>query len=532
MKILLVLIFISLSLQFSIDPEKIHFTDEHGRSLIFHGVNVVYKIFPFKPRTDTFDKYSFSDQDIANLKAHGINAVRLGLIWEGLETEEGVYNTELINVYKGIAVKLKANDIGIIIDLHQDLISRLFCGEGMPLFYARLLKINSSCLNSVFQAIMQSQGICHSFYGLDIEFDKENVPTRESCDRQSFAKLHTIAEFDTLYAQIYDNEHGLFDKLVNLWKFIIKNVNSWDIHSHLIGYDLWNEPFPRRILSDFKTLKPGYKDDRDYVEFYGKLFERLSTETSHFISLFQNSPFDALNGVVGFYFGNFSKLPAGPEKNTQQGLNVHYYCYAADASMLSQKEPTLEQAKGICRDFYTQRIAFDAKRAAELKVPLLITEFGACSHGQSCQEEMKSIINESEKYLANWFYWNYKGFDDPTTTMGGDEEGLIDENTIISEVKRKAIVRPYAMKYQGKPILSFYDEIENIYTTKFMADTAIDAPTELYVSKTLTTMKDYDVIVRHDDKFEAIQVFEGDFVKIQVKGSGKTEVEVIIIGKY
>ena len=530
MKIFLIASLFSLSLLFSIDPSTIHFSDEYGRSIIFHGVNVVYKIHPFKPSTTTFDKYSFSDADIKQLKSHGINAVRLGLIWEGIETSPRVYDQSIMDVYKEIAIKLKENDIGIIIDLHQDLISRLFCGEGIPIFYAKQLKLNSSCYNTVTQAAMRALGLCHSFYDLGIEFDDYDIPTRESCQKQSFARLHTIAEFDSIYAQIYDNKFGLFDSLVSLWTFIIKNVDSWGIHDHLIGYDLWNEPFPRQILSDYKTLKPGYKDDRDYVEFYDKLYKRLSPLSNHFISLFQNSPLDAFNAYFKYMFGNYSKLPSGQENRDKQALNIHYYCFAASLSMLEEKEPTYEQATGLCREFYMERMSFDADRARQLGVPLIVSEFGACSHGKSCQEEIRTIVTEAEKNLSSWFYWNYKGYNDPTTTMGGDEEGLVDKDNIISEVKRKAAVRPYGMKYQGKPIISKYDEVKKKYITRYQFNPDVIAPTEIYASKTLTSLGDFKVTVKVQEGFKYEMAVHGDYVWVMVKGAKKSTVEVELQG--
>ena len=60
--------------------------DGHGRSILFHGVNVVYKVAPYIPSDGEFDtEDSLNAFDIQNLKKWGMNFVRLGVMWEGVE---------------------------------------------------------------------------------------------------------------------------------------------------------------------------------------------------------------------------------------------------------------------------------------------------------------------------------------------------------------------------------------------------------------------------------------------------------------
>ena len=53
----------------AIDPESRQFIDENGRSVLFHGVNIVYKVAPYIPSDGAFDAGdSLNDEDIQNLK--------------------------------------------------------------------------------------------------------------------------------------------------------------------------------------------------------------------------------------------------------------------------------------------------------------------------------------------------------------------------------------------------------------------------------------------------------------------------------
>jgi len=55
------------------------FQDEHGRTLLFHGVNAVYKVSPWIPSIDAFDpELSLCEEDAKHLSAWGFNFVRLG----------------------------------------------------------------------------------------------------------------------------------------------------------------------------------------------------------------------------------------------------------------------------------------------------------------------------------------------------------------------------------------------------------------------------------------------------------------------
>lgn len=69
---------LSENLFISVDPKTQHYVDTLGRVRLFHGVNVVYKPFPYVPPITTgFDaNNSFSEIDMDNLVKWGMNVVR------------------------------------------------------------------------------------------------------------------------------------------------------------------------------------------------------------------------------------------------------------------------------------------------------------------------------------------------------------------------------------------------------------------------------------------------------------------------
>ena len=94
--------------------------DGSRRSTIFHGVNVVYKVDPYLPSTNsTFDpQYSLNDGDIENLVSWGFNFVRLGVMWEAVERTPSVYDDAYLQKVNDLVNKLGERGIYTMIDAH------------------------------------------------------------------------------------------------------------------------------------------------------------------------------------------------------------------------------------------------------------------------------------------------------------------------------------------------------------------------------------------------------------------------------
>ena len=75
--------------------------------------------------------------DIQDLHDWGINQVRLGVMWEAVETTAGQYNNSYLDEVEKLINKLGQKGMHVIVDAHQDVLARTICGEGMPNYYAR-----------------------------------------------------------------------------------------------------------------------------------------------------------------------------------------------------------------------------------------------------------------------------------------------------------------------------------------------------------------------------------------------------------
>jgi hypothetical protein len=78
------------------------------------------------------DDISLVDEDFANMRAMGLNMIRLGLMWPAIEPRRGVYNDTFLRELEALTVRASEYGIYTLLDGHQDSFSERFCGAGMP----------------------------------------------------------------------------------------------------------------------------------------------------------------------------------------------------------------------------------------------------------------------------------------------------------------------------------------------------------------------------------------------------------------
>ncbi|CAF0797738.1 unnamed protein product [Adineta steineri] len=107
--------------------DGMYIKDESDRIRIYHGTNFVNKGFPWYP-PELLDP-TF----VANLSSWGLNFVRLGMMWEGVEPNPQQYNYTYLNIMKDIVKLLESNEIFVLFDMHQDVLSsRTGSYDGIP----------------------------------------------------------------------------------------------------------------------------------------------------------------------------------------------------------------------------------------------------------------------------------------------------------------------------------------------------------------------------------------------------------------
>ena len=189
------------------------FRDETGVSFVFHGANVVVKSPPYLPDyKGRFDpQMSLNKKDMDDLADWGFNVVRLGIIWEAVETSPNVYNDTYLDEVETIIKRLAKRGIYTILDSHQDLFSRVLCGVGVPVFYTPTWdELDHECswtspVGSIFKLFHQ----CDSFSSYGVQNGPDGLPLLEECAKVNDAAMHTSPEIASAYEHLWENKNGL-----------------------------------------------------------------------------------------------------------------------------------------------------------------------------------------------------------------------------------------------------------------------------------------------------------------------------------
>jgi len=181
-----------------------HFVDAEGRHVLLHGINLVNK----DPNAGYF--FDAGLELFAAMREWGFNVVRLGVIWDGLEPEPGVYDEMYLSRLDQQIAWAKAHDLYVFLDMHQDLYSVLY-SDGAPEWSTLTGGAPHVDLGGVWS---------------DAYFTSPAVQ----------------AALDNFWANAPAPDGvGIQDHYANMWAMLAARYAG---EPTVIGYDVMNEPFP------------------------------------------------------------------------------------------------------------------------------------------------------------------------------------------------------------------------------------------------------------------------------------------------
>ncbi len=212
--------------------------DALGREVLLRGVNTggraklpPFFAFPFKesgiagqegapPFAEAVDAY------FARIAAWGLNVVRFPFTWEAVEPTRGTYDTVFLDRYEQAIAAAAKHGLRVLVDQHQDVFARPYCGDGMPLWACK---------------------------------DPPKPPYNQDCVQWFLHYLEDKA-LHAAFDRLWKNEDGLIDAMKAMWVEMARR--AWK-HDNVIGFELLNEPHAG--TTDHKTwakdvLAPFYAD--------------------------------------------------------------------------------------------------------------------------------------------------------------------------------------------------------------------------------------------------------------------------------
>lgn len=315
--------------------------------------------------------------------------------------------------------------------------------------------------------------------------DGDGVPLQSECLKKIFAQYYITSDVMSLFRAIYHDYFGMQQTFINYWGAVVDRLGS---NPYVIGTDPLNEPFPvgRNLLDFINMITPGKGDKALLAPMYSKIYERV--KYAGFMS-FEEFPFpDTLGLTLGpwqilrqvFPVG-FEKPPGGEIGSNNHALNFHSYCCTLGPDVCAATGEPPAHLESACYDWH--RMKFDQREddAIRLGIPSIITEFGACMGSPECITEIRQITDLADDHLVSWAYWQYKTFQDPTTTAGTGSEGLYNPDGSIQGDKAQMLARTYIQSAQGTIQQNKFDTNTATFSATFEFDSSIDAPTVIYV---------------------------------------------------
>jgi endoglycosylceramidase len=367
-------------------------TDPQGRVLLPHGLNMVSKLKPYAPAST-----GFGDDDARFLARNGLNIVRLGVIYTAVEPQPGVYDDAyLAGIAKTVAT-LGKHGVYSLLDFHQDQYNERFQGEGFP------------------DWAVQDDGLP--------ALPRNGFPG-------NYVSMPALQRaFDHLWANSAGpGGVGLADRFASAWQHVAGRFNG---NANVIGYDLFNEPWPGTNYAACVTAAGCPAFDATLAAFQKKAISAIRKADKRHLVFYEPN--------VLFNFGNPTHLP--DLGDARSGMSFHNYCGATDLRCVR---------KVMAGAVSHVRSTGDA---------VLLTEWGSVD----TRSVLKQVPDAADAQLMPWIEWAYCGCGDPTGSVPPSVEALVldpakpPRGSNVKSAKLAALARPHPGAVAGTPLKLSFD---------------------------------------------------------------------------
>lgn len=453
---------------FSVDPVSHSFLDEYGRVRIFHGVNAVAKTFPFLPNTQSFDpQMSLCPQDMADLQEWGFNFIRLGTMWPGYEIAQGQYNLTYLKAVETLVNQLGSYGIYSLLDLHQDLLSPKFCGEGVPDYAVVTDSINPFPLPAVTHTL---------------PVGPNGYPDLSACLKYEFGIFYFAEAVGSAFQSFYENA-TIQQYMGDFWSAIATRFQN---NLNVIGYELLNEPWAGDVYKEPRQLEPGYTDLHFLQPLYDYLNARIRANDQNHLIFYDPATVD----TVFPYRTGFTHVPGGPAFDNRSVFSYHVYCLNADRRGQPANWP-------LCKAFMDMDFTGFIEAFRSIGGGGMMTEWGAMDNSTIDLEVIDWLTGQADNYFQSWSWWQFKSYNDITTQSIGDAESFYDSKGKLQTEKVLALSRTYAYAIAGVPLQMKFNPQSNHFLLQYILNGAGfgGKPTEIYLNEKWRYPNGYSVTI-------------------------------------
>ena len=401
------------------------FVYHDGREVLFNGINMVCK--------DPGQGYLFPDPEpvFRRFREQGFNLIRLGIFWDGVEPQPGVYDKAYLARVRDVVELAWSYGLHTMLDMHQDLFS-IKWEDGAPL-WATLDegKPHPENFTMWYHAYLQSDAI--------------------NCAADNFWKNAPAAD-----------GRGLLDHYEAMWEML---AEYFDPCEGLIGFEPMNEPFMGSLaraafgeatvqtaarFADYDPANPLAMSAEQAAFYMGIVSEKLVEFDRNTLMPFYRRMQKAVERtskkplITGGNIYSSSTIPTGIGRLDDRGNQI-FAPHGYDAVVDSDRYESFNKAN-------VEALFADKRRSQkELGLPMIVGEWGAFPSKSFTNDLIRHMNGILEQYLWSSTYWQW---------MPGMEN---DENY-------SALSRAYPMITAGELHAYHYDAAEKKMTLTYTAE--------------------------------------------------------------
>ncbi|WP_216897919.1 cellulase family glycosylhydrolase [Nocardia alni] len=382
--------------------------DQQGRVVSVHGVDLVRKTAPYYP-------FNFGDADAALLATEGLNAARIGFIWEAVEPKPGVYDDAYIRRIVSLDNLLAAHGIRTLIDFHQDSWSRTAgiaqlgnsTGDGAPQWAT--LGANPHNAQDDFQAFWDNKSASDGV--------------------------------------------GIQTHFLRAWQHVVRMLDASAGSANIVGIDPLNEPYPGSGFGcpQFATGCPSFEQG-PLARFYRTAIAALRGAGDTHVIFPESDPTT----------GSRTSLP--PFDDSRVGYNFHAYCFPLlGAGVVGVTPPPGSDV--VCPAQELPAVASAAADVERFNAPGFLSEFGA----SDVDTDNARFVDLADEHFWSWTYWAYYAYTPQDPANSAAQGLLVNEHEPASEANAKqakldALSVPWAQAVAGTPRAYHFDRATNVMT--------------------------------------------------------------------
>jgi endoglycosylceramidase len=383
--------------------------DSNGREVLLRGVNAgghskTPPFFPFPFRESGLPTQSGSAPFAAAAARYldlvagmGHNFLRMPFTWEAVEPQDGKLDTTYLDRLERFVDLAAARGIRVVLDSHQDLVSRAYGGDGFPSWVLSKPQAHAPA----YQKLLWPLG-----YMLNGDVKR---------DLQRFWK----------------NDAGMQDRYIEMLSAVARRFGE---KSNVVGIELINEPAAG-------TLNQERWSREVLTAFHERAGEAVRRAAPKLLTVFGGTGADGVRGRTD------TQLPGG------DGWVFAPHAYDGSRLMAAQlgAPNTLER----WLPEYRPREAMQAwaKQADSWGVPLVIGEHGAPRTFRSAPKQLSAFLDAADEAKSSVATWELTVFTDEARDDWNHERMSLmpaGERTPSSD----AVTRPYPAAVAGR-IASF-----------------------------------------------------------------------------